>query len=96
MMGSEDRYKGSSDSNESACNAGDPGSIPESGRSSGKGNGYPLQYSCLENAMDRGALWAMWGGKESDTTKKLTLSLSKRIYIDQTSLLWRLISDTTF
>ena len=40
---------------ESACNAGDPDSIPEWGRSPGKGNGNPLQYSCLENSMDRGA-----------------------------------------
>ena len=38
-----------------AYNAGDLGSIPESGRSSGEGNGNPLQYSCLENNMDRGA-----------------------------------------
>ena len=37
---------------ESACNVGDPGSIPELGRSSGKGKGYPLQYSGLENSMD--------------------------------------------
>ena len=44
-----------SDSKESACNAGDMGSIPGSGRSPGEGNGYPLQYSCLENSMDRGA-----------------------------------------
>ena len=40
---------------ESACNAGDAGSIPGSGRSPGGGNGNPLQYSCLENSMDRGA-----------------------------------------
>ena len=40
---------------ESACNVGDLGSIPRSGRSSGEGNGNPLQYSCLENPMDRGA-----------------------------------------
>ena len=45
-------------SKESSCNAGDPGLIPGSGRSSGKGNGYPLQYSCLGNPMDRGAWWA--------------------------------------
>ena len=44
-----------SDSKESACNAGDLGSIPGSGRSPGKGNGYPLKCSCLENSMDRGA-----------------------------------------
>ena len=40
---------------ESACSAGDPGSIPGWERSPGQGNGYPLQYSCLENPMDRGA-----------------------------------------
>ena len=45
-------------SKESACNAGDVGSIPGLGRSSGEGNGNPLQYSCLENPMDRGAQWA--------------------------------------
>ena len=39
----------------SACNAGDPGSVPGSGRSPGEGNGNPRQYSCLENPMDRGA-----------------------------------------
>ena len=42
-------------SKESACNAGDPGSIPGLGRSPGGGHGNPLQYSCLENLMDRGA-----------------------------------------
>ena len=40
---------------ESACNAGDPGSIPGSGRNPGEGNGNPLRYSCLENPMNRGA-----------------------------------------
>ena len=40
---------------ESACSAGDPGSIPGLGRSPGEGNGNPLQYPCLENLMDRGA-----------------------------------------
>ena len=39
----------------SACNAGDPGSIPGLGRSPGEGNGIPLQYSCLENPMEGGA-----------------------------------------
>ena len=43
---------------ENACNAGDLGSIPGSGRSPGEGNGNPLQYPCLENPMDRGAWWA--------------------------------------
>ena len=44
-----------SDSKEPACNAGDPGLIPGLGRSPGGGNGNPLQYSCLENPVDRGA-----------------------------------------
>ena len=48
-------FPGGSDSKVSACNAGDLGSIPGSGRSPGEGNGNPLQYSCLENPMDRGA-----------------------------------------
>ena len=48
-------FPGGSISKESACNAGDLGSIPGSGDSSGEGNGSPLQYSCLENPMDRGA-----------------------------------------
>ena len=43
---------------ESACSAGDLGSIPGLGTSSGEGNGNPLQYPCLENLMDRGAWWA--------------------------------------
>ena len=45
----------SSDGNQSVCNAGDPGSISGSRKSSGEGNGNPLQYSCLENPRDRGA-----------------------------------------
>ena len=46
---------GGSDGKESACNVGDLGSIPGSGRSPGEGNGSPLQYSCLENPMEGGA-----------------------------------------
>ena len=52
------------------------GSIPGSGRSSGEGNGNPLQYSCLEDSMDRGAWHSPWGHKESDMTEQLTRSLS--------------------
>ena len=51
-----------SDGKESACNAGDPGLIPGSGRFPGEGNGNPLQYSCLENPMDRGAWQAIVHG----------------------------------
>ena len=56
-------FPGGSDSKESVCNAGDPGSIPGLGRSSGEGNHYPLQYSCLENPMGRVA----WGVAQSWT-----------------------------
>ena len=49
-------FPGGSEVKASACNAGDPGSIPGSGRSPGEGNGNPLQYSCLENPMD-GEAW---------------------------------------
>ena len=48
-------FPGGSDGKESACNTGDPGSVPGSGRSPRGGNGYPLQYSCIDNSMDRGA-----------------------------------------
>ena len=48
-------FPGDSGGKESSCNAGEPGSIPGSGRSPEEGNGYQLQYSCLENPMDRGA-----------------------------------------
>ena len=47
---------------EYACNSGEPGSIPGSGRSPGEGNGNPLQYFCLENPMDGGAWWAITHG----------------------------------
>ena len=46
---------GGSEDKDSACNEGDQGLIPESGRCPGEGSDYPLQYSCLENSMDRGA-----------------------------------------
>ena len=48
---------------ESACNAGDPGSVPGLGRFPGEGNGNPFQYSCLGNPIDRGAWRATWGCK---------------------------------
>ena len=51
-------FPGGSEVNTSACNAEDLDSIPGSGRSPGEGNGNPLQYSCIENPMDREAWWA--------------------------------------
>ena len=51
-------FPGGAEVKASACNAGDLGLIPGSGRSPGEGNGNPLQYSCLENPMDGGAWWA--------------------------------------
>ena len=58
-----------SDGKESACNARDPGLIPGSGRSPGEGNGNPLQYSCLENSMDRGAWRAIVHGVTKSQTR---------------------------
>ena len=57
-----------------ATNAGDPGLIPRSGRSPGEWNGYPLQYSCLENSTEEtgGGGCFLWGHKESDTPEPLT------------------------
>ena len=61
-------FPGGSDSKESACNAGDLGLIPGLGRSPGEKNGYPLQYFCLENPMDRGAWQAtVYGVTKSQT-----------------------------
>ena len=65
-------FSGRSDGKD-ACHAGDPDSVSGSGRSPGGWHGNPLQYSCLENPMDRGAWLAtvLWGHKESDTTERL-------------------------
>ena len=57
-------FPAGSDGKESACNAEYQGLVPWLGRSSGEGNGNPLQYSCLENSMDRGAWWAPVHGIE--------------------------------
>ena len=68
-------FPGGSDARESTCKAVDLGSIPSLERSLGEGNGNLLQYSCLENPMDRGAWWAtVHGVAELDTTEHSVLS----------------------
>ena len=61
-------FLGGSDGKEFACNTGDPGSILGLGKSPGEGNGNPLQYSCLENSMDRGAWQTTVHRVKKDTT----------------------------
>ena len=64
---------GGLDSKESGCSVGDLGSIPGSGRFPGEGTSNPLQYSSLENFMDRRTWWAtVWGHRKSDKTDQLT------------------------
>ena len=67
-VGSLRHFPGSLEGKASTCNAGDPGSIPESGRSPGEEHGNPLQYSCLENPMDRAAWWATVHGVAKSQT----------------------------
>ena len=80
-------FPGGSDGKESACNVGDPGLIPGSGRSPEEGKGYPFPYSCLENPHGQSSLagYTPLGCKESDTTERLStahsLSLSLKGYI---------------
>ena len=62
-------FPGGSEDKASACNTGDPGLIPGLGRSPGKGNGNPLEYSCLENPMDRGAWRATVHGIAKSRTR---------------------------
>ena len=90
-------------SKESACNAGDSSSIPESGRISGEGNGNPLQYSCLENPLDRGAWQGALDRKRvghdwaTNTQWHASLSpISSCLRGDQMSLLTLLTSITQF
>ena len=61
-------FPGGFDGKESPCSSEDPGSIPELRRSPGEGNGFPLQFSCLENSMDRGAWQAIVHGVEKSWT----------------------------
>ena len=72
-----------------SANAGDmrdAGSIPGSGRSPGGGHGNPLQYSCLENPMDRGAWWATVHGVEKSQTRQKQLSMHARFWLQNLEL----------
>ena len=78
---------GGSADEESACNAGDLGSVPRLGRYPRGGKGYPLQYSCLKNSMDRGAWRASAQGvtkKESDPTDGLSTAGASSSMIEMT------------
>ena len=88
---------GGSDNRESACNAGELGSIPGSGRSPGEGNGNPLQYSCLENPMDAGAWWAIVHGVAKSRTRLSNFTftfhfhaLEKEMATHSSVLAWRI------
>ena len=71
-----------------ARDSGDPGLTPGAGRSSGVGNDYPLQYSCLENSWteEPGRLHSSWGCKESYTTGRLVLALLVGMYMDTATM----------
>ena len=73
-------FPGGSDGKEAACNAGDLGSVPGSGRSPGEGNGNPLLYSCLENSMGRVAWWVTVPGVTKRTEHAHTHTIT---YIKQ-------------
>ena len=85
-------FPGGSEDKVSACNAGNPGLIPGLGRSSGEENGNPLQYSCLENPMDRGTWWATAHGvaksraRLSDFTHSLTHTIHSVVLKDKVLL----------
>ena len=84
-------FPGGSDGKESACNVGDPGLIPGSGRSPGEENANPLHYSCLESSRDRGASWQATAHRaaESDTTEQLSLTHTHTHTLLVSSYPWR-------
>ena len=90
-------FPGGSEVKASACNVGDLGSIPGSGRSPGEGNGNPLQYSCPENPMDGGAWWAAVHGVAKRRTRLSNFTftfhfhaLEKEMATHSSVLAWRI------
>ena len=84
-------FSGGSDSKEWSAIAGDSGSVPGSGRSPGEGNDYLLQFSCLENAMDRGAWLASAHGVAKRQTRQSNWHLhffKAPLYLSEAGLLW--------
>ena len=79
-------FSGSSEGKESTCSAGDLGLVSELGRSLGEGNGNPLQYSCLENSMDRGACWVAVHGVTSSWTRLSDFQKAFEAYSTSSSL----------
>ena len=71
-------FPGGAEVKASACNVGDLGSIPGSGRSPEEGNGNPLQYSCLENPMDGGAWWATYSPRVANSRTQLSDFISAK------------------
>ena len=78
VRGWKEGFPGGADDKESACNEGDPDLIPGSGRSPGRKHGNALQLSCLENPMNRGTWWSLWGLKESDMTEWVTKTFPRQ------------------
>ena len=73
-------FPGGSDGKESVCNAGDPGSVPGSGRSPEEGKGNPFQYSRLENPKDKGTSWSIYV-QELDMTEQLTHYINISLFV---------------
>ena len=100
LIGQLQGFPGDSDGKTSACSPGDQSSIPGLGRSPGEGNGNPLQYSCLENSMDRGAWQATFHGVASSWTRlsdftfflSFFLSLTRREAVPIVAPNWNTIS----
>ena len=78
---SSSRWLTGKESTGSAGDAGDTGLIPESGRSPGGGHGYPLQYSCWENPIDRGTWWAVIHGVAESRTEATERACAQRAHL---------------